>query len=248
MELLPALVLRILHFLYALISLFHSFWKRQTRPYPQSLESPRRRLPQNLALVFVADINIPTSTVEKTILQSVLNAIEWCRTVGIPKLTLYEEHGLILHLEPRIREAVFSQDHEPPSSDSEIEYQPLTPPESVYSESRSLSPCDSTPDFTEATILQSPIQRIRNRKNKSSLATPPSQQPISLCLLSSKSSKAAVANLARFLYLDYKQKPKTTGLRIKKTFELKVDDMDELLESTSRFAHHPSLWSNHGKR
>jgi len=159
--------------------------------------------------------------------------VEWCRTVGIPKLTLYEEHGLILQLEPRIREAVFGQDHELPSSDSEIEYQPLTPPESVYSESRSLSPCHSTLDITEATILQSPIQKIYNRRNKSSLAALPSQQPISLCLLSSRSSKAAVANLARSLYLDHRQKPKTTGLRTKKTFELKVDDMDELLENDS---------------
>jgi dehydrodolichyl diphosphate syntase complex subunit NUS1 len=93
MDLLPAIVLRVLHFLYALISLVYSFWRRQTRPTPQPLRSARRRLPKNLALVFVGDRNIPQSVVENTILQSCMNAVEWCRILGIPKLTVYEEHG-----------------------------------------------------------------------------------------------------------------------------------------------------------
>lgn len=93
MDLLAALALRVLHFIYALISLIHSFWCRQTRPSPQSLQSPRQRLPKNLALTFVGDANIPPDVVEQTILQSCMNIVEWCRTLGIPKLTIYEEHG-----------------------------------------------------------------------------------------------------------------------------------------------------------
>jgi len=94
MGLLTALVLRVLHFCYALLSLVRSLWRRQTRPSPQPLCAPRRRVPENLALVFVGDTNIPRNVVEKTILQSCLNAVEWCRTLGISKLTIYEEHGM----------------------------------------------------------------------------------------------------------------------------------------------------------
>jgi dehydrodolichyl diphosphate syntase complex subunit NUS1 len=93
MGLLAALTLRVLHFLYALISLIYSFWRRQTRPSPQPLQSSRQRLPKNLALVFVGDANIPQDVVNQTILLSCMNAVEWCRVVGIPKLTIYEEHG-----------------------------------------------------------------------------------------------------------------------------------------------------------
>jgi len=94
MGLLAALILRVLHSCYALLSLVHSFWHRQTRPSPQPLCAPRRRVPENLALVFVGDTNIPRNVIEKTILQSCLNAVEWCRALGISRLTIYEEHGM----------------------------------------------------------------------------------------------------------------------------------------------------------
>jgi len=94
MGLLAALILRVLHSCYALFSLVHSFWHRQTRPSPQPLCAPRRRVPENLALVFVGDTNIPRNVIEKTILQSCLNAVEWCRALGISRLTIYEEHGM----------------------------------------------------------------------------------------------------------------------------------------------------------
>lgn len=93
MDLLPALILRVLHFLYALTSLARSFWKRQTRPYPRTLQSPRQKLPKNLAVVFVGDTNISPDIVQRTIFESLLNLVEWCRIVGIPKLIIYEEHG-----------------------------------------------------------------------------------------------------------------------------------------------------------
>jgi dehydrodolichyl diphosphate syntase complex subunit NUS1 len=93
MDLLPALILRVLHFLYALTSLARSLWRRQTRPYPRSLRSPRQKLPENLAVVFVIDTNIPPDIVRKTLFESLSNLVEWCRIVGIPRLIIYEEHG-----------------------------------------------------------------------------------------------------------------------------------------------------------
>ncbi|KXN90070.1 Nogo-B receptor [Leucoagaricus sp. SymC.cos] len=229
MDLVAALVLRVLHFLYALVSLFHSFWCRQTRMPPQPLHFPRRRLPKNLALVFVQDVNIPRDVVELTILRSCMNAIEWCQATGIPKLTIYEERGLVLRLESRIREGIFGADSEMLSSDTENEFQPLTPPASVYSDSCQLSPCHSMSDIT----LETPSFAA---DEESSLAGHHSaQQPISLCLISSNSSKVAIATLARSLYFAYKQKPKKAGQRTKAAldFSLAIDEINSFLESDS---------------
>ena len=127
MGLLAALVLRVLHFFYALSLLIHSFWSHQTRPSPQPLCTPRRRVPKNLALVFAGDKNLPRNVLEKTILQSCVNVVEWCQTLGISKLTIYEEHGincltwsrdvvymlslgLALELESQIRDRIASHD------------------------------------------------------------------------------------------------------------------------------------------
>lgn len=231
MDLLAALVLRVLHFLYALISLIHSFWRHQTRLPPQPLQAPRRRIPENLALVFVGDSNIPRDVLEKTILQSCMNVVEWCRKLGIPKLTIYEEYGLLLNLESQIREGVFGPDSETASSDSDNDYQPLTPPMSIYSDSRQLSPCQSTSDVTKVAVLRTSSLSGGHRAKKSPLIA--AQQPISLCLLSSKSSKKAIANLARSLYLDIKHQPKKTGQRVKtkQSFSLTVDTVNSLLDN-----------------
>ncbi|KAJ3569774.1 hypothetical protein NP233_g4830 [Leucocoprinus birnbaumii] len=230
MGLLAALVLRVLHFLYALVSLLHSFWCRQTRPSPQPLQASRRRLPKNLALVFVGDPNIPRDILEKTILQSCLNVVEWCRTLGIPKLTIFEEHGLVVELESQIREGAFGQDSEILSNDSDSEYRPLTPSSSVYSDSRQLSPCNSSSDVTKAATLETTSIIGIPKDNIPPLAAP---QPISLCLLSSASSKSAIADLARSLYLDIKRKPKQAGQRAKAKgdFSLTVDAVNSLLEN-----------------
>ncbi|EKM83917.1 hypothetical protein AGABI1DRAFT_51492 [Agaricus bisporus var. burnettii JB137-S8] len=224
MDLLPALILRVLHFLYALTSLARSFWKRQTRPYPRTLQSPRQKLPKNLAVVFVGDTNISPDIVQRTIFESLLNLVEWCRIVGIPKLIIYEEHGHILRLERQICETIFGQEFEQHSSDSEMDYQPLTPPASVYSESRQLSPCQSATDVTS-------IQCQGQKNSEPSVLTP------SLCLLSSRSSKDAIANLARSLYLEHGSD--STNVRRRKlkstNFSLTVDYVDSRLQDETGF-------------
>jgi dehydrodolichyl diphosphate syntase complex subunit NUS1 len=164
MDLVPALILRVLHFLYALTSLVRSFWRRQTRPCPRSLRFPRQKLPENLAVIFVIDSNIPPDTIRKTLFESLSNLVEWCRIVGIPRLIIYEEHGsylifpqlldltsalgYILQLKREIRETILEQEIEYHSSDSEVDYRPPTPPASVYSKSRQASPCHNTGDVT----------------------------------------------------------------------------------------------------
>jgi hypothetical protein len=77
--------------------------------------------------------------------------------------------GLLLRLEPQICEVLFDRDLETFSNDSENEYQPLTPPGSVSSGSRPLSPCHSTNDITKVTTLQSPFLDSGYRNSKSSL-------------------------------------------------------------------------------
>ncbi|KAL9716287.1 hypothetical protein Ac2012v2_000733 [Leucoagaricus gongylophorus] len=185
MGLLAALVLRVLHFFYALSLLIHSFWSHQTRPSPQPLCTPRRRVPKNLALVFAGDKNLPRNVLEKTILQSCVNVVEWCQTLGISKLTIYEEHGLALELESQIRDRI-----------------PLTP-----LESHQLSPCHSTGHHA--------------------------LQPISLCLLSSSSSKTKIANLARSLYLDIRHNSRKGEQRAQviNDFSLEVNTVNTLLEA-----------------
>lgn len=185
MGLLAALVLRVLHFFYALSLLIHSFWSHQTRPSPQPLCTPRRRVPKNLALVFAGDKNLPRNVLEKTILQSCVNVVEWCQVLGISKLTIYEEHGLALELESQIRDRI-----------------PLTP-----LESHQLSPCHSTGHHA--------------------------LQPISLCLLSSSSSKTKIANLARSLYLDIRHNSRKGEQRAQviNDFSLEVNTVNTLLEA-----------------
>ena len=75
------------------------FWKQLSSPTPKPLQAPRRRIPKHLAMVFIIDPNIYEDTVQTVLIESALNLIEWCQTIGIPKLTLYEEHGACHRLE-----------------------------------------------------------------------------------------------------------------------------------------------------
>lgn len=90
------LALRTLHFLYAAIARIGSFCYHQTCPPPQLLQSARLRLPKNLALVFVSSANVPQDAAEQVMIQSCRNAVEWCGTLGIPKLTIYDRNGLMV--------------------------------------------------------------------------------------------------------------------------------------------------------
>jgi len=156
MRVLFALLLRAFHFIYAVILIVRSFWQRSSIP-PRSLQSLRRRIPKHLAIVFVTSGITFSETAQDVLSMSILNAVEWCQSIGITKLTVYEERGasprklcsdntikiLILDMLSRCTQQICEslpirgQEHD--YTESEGDY-PLTPPPSDYSESRPLSP------------------------------------------------------------------------------------------------------------
>ena len=83
----------IIHFIYILSTKARLFWKNLSSTTPKPLQAPRRRIPKHLAVVFIIDPNIYADTVQTALIESALKIIEWCQATGIPKLTLYEEHG-----------------------------------------------------------------------------------------------------------------------------------------------------------
>lgn len=142
-----------LHFIYNLAGLLHSFWKRLTWVAPQPLKATRRRIPKHLAILVAAESSCPES--EDAMTSCVVDVVKWCRTMGIERLTVYEERGIsfpflltavtpmsyagiLLDCRSRIRDHLLGSDHDD-SSGSETEY-PLTPPPSDHSESRPISP------------------------------------------------------------------------------------------------------------
>lgn len=83
-----ALLLRAIHALYALFLLLHALLTHAVRSLrPAAPYSRPPRIPTHLAILF-ADPD-PAS-----LIPSALSAASWCRAAGIPKLTLYDEHGM----------------------------------------------------------------------------------------------------------------------------------------------------------
>jgi len=95
MALLAVFLLRALHILYTLGLFVCSYWKRLTRTSPQTLEARRRRIPKHLAILLVLDPNSSSEDLEKSLMGTVTNLVNWCRTIGIQKLTVYDEHGTL---------------------------------------------------------------------------------------------------------------------------------------------------------
>jgi dehydrodolichyl diphosphate syntase complex subunit NUS1 len=90
-------LLHTIHFIYGLFTKARLFWRQLSLAVPKPLQAPRRRIPKHLAVTFIIDSNIYTDTVQTTLAESALKIIEWCQIAGIPKLTLYEEHGASLN-------------------------------------------------------------------------------------------------------------------------------------------------------
>lgn len=93
-----ALLLRVLHFIYAAVLAAKLFWKRHSSAVPQPLSASRRRIPKHLAIVFAVDPSLSEEVARGVLAESVVDAATWCRTIGIKKLTLYEERGAFRNL------------------------------------------------------------------------------------------------------------------------------------------------------
>lgn len=94
------LFLSVLHFLYSFLGSFPALLCRP-RSTPKDLTSPRRRLPTNLAILFVTEPNYVSSTtpsssvVQDALLDGISDLIIWCRITGIPELTIYDKSGTL---------------------------------------------------------------------------------------------------------------------------------------------------------
>ena len=94
MSVVYVLALHIFHLVYALYLRVDSLKKRYFASPPQQLTATRLRVPKHLAIVFALNPSIPAELSQEALTESVVNAVEWCRTIGIKKLTVYEEHGM----------------------------------------------------------------------------------------------------------------------------------------------------------
>ncbi|RDB28798.1 hypothetical protein Hypma_015567 [Hypsizygus marmoreus] len=234
MGLLAAVLLRALHFIYALVVLVCSFWNRFTLSHPLAT---RRRVPKHLALLLVADRHVPSQALDDCLLQSVINAVACCRAAGVDKLTVYEEHGAVLKNSQRIRELLIGEQPDEDSSESDIEY-PLTPPPSDYSDSRPISPQhDFQTDMNTVSIhiVQHPRSRkTRNRKGVQRRRQEPSPKLVSLpsltlCLASRSSAKPAIASVAQSLASRLNSRKGSNNKS--RTLSLTVDMLDAALEN-----------------
>jgi len=86
-------LLRIFHFIYSVILAVRDFWQSRKPLSPQPLTASRRRIPQHLAVVFTVASDVSTDVAQQIAEESVTNIVKWCRTIGVKKLTLYEQHG-----------------------------------------------------------------------------------------------------------------------------------------------------------
>lgn len=177
MQFLVRFLLYLSHRLYLLYLSLHAFHKSLTRTLPKPLDAARRRIPKHLALCF-SNLPQPSEDNEDNLVECVTNTADWCRTTGIRRLTIYDEHGVfdapqwafLIHIPgiltrcaSRIEQRLRNQLPESDASASEIEY-PLTPPPSDYAGSRPLSPI---PSFSHVVTIEIPhyIRKTNNTLN-----------------------------------------------------------------------------------
>jgi len=103
MRVLFALLLHAFHFIYTIVIRVRCLCQSSSTP-PQAILSLRRRIPNHLAIVFVINEATSLETVQDVLCTSVLNAVEWCQSVGIKKLTVYEERGVASRENPTVLE------------------------------------------------------------------------------------------------------------------------------------------------
>jgi len=148
-----------LHLSYLSLRVFHELL---TRTPPKPLDAHRNRIPKHLALLIS---NVPQSCNqdEGDLIECVTNTVDWCRSTGIRRLTVYDEHGILMRCASRIEQRIQNQFPESDTSASEIEY-PLTPPPSDYADSRPLSPI---PSYSHVISIEIPhyTKKVNNGLN-----------------------------------------------------------------------------------
>ncbi|KAF5313078.1 hypothetical protein D9619_003537 [Psilocybe cf. subviscida] len=260
MRVLFAVALHVVHFFYAIFLRVHSYYTHRRAPLPQPLTAARHRIPKHLALVFVVDPTVTLREAQDALTESVLNAVEWCRTLGIQKLTVYEQKDMLSKCTESIREQLPAPILDVESSESETDY-PLTPPPSDHSLSRPLSPSDASmgdlipitkifistprpsPRKDSQNMQQKPTKRRQHhQQQKSQFAIGTAYAPksdLALCLISGEASKPAIAATARALAREESRRLQSDpALRQQKErqeyrYELSVKELEQILEDES---------------
>lgn len=93
MRILFDFILHAIHFIFALFIKARLIWKHRSLVTPKPVRTPPSRIPKHLAVVLIIDPAICADTAQTALTESALKIVEWCQTIGIPKVTLYEEHG-----------------------------------------------------------------------------------------------------------------------------------------------------------
>jgi len=245
MSFVSALLLRLLHSIYYVVLLWHSFYSGIRQSTPQPLTFHRHRTPRHLAILLVVHEKANAEQVDSCLVQSVVNAIEWCTAVGIEKLTIYDEYGKTLKCSRHIRERLIGESVES-SGDSDLEF-PLTPPPS--DESRSISPQPAFQANMETVIIH--VTRPSTRKfrkdsiHRRAVNKQNSHKRLTVYLSSRQSSKPAIASAAQAFVSQNSQKLRGPGAFILTTEELQhLLDSDSALPSPDLMIVHP-LSSSH---
>lgn len=189
MAVLAFLFLRLIHAFYSIAVFTSSCWKRFNFIAPLPLTATRRRIPKHLAVIFVPDHDIHPDITHACLLESVYRTIDWCRELGIEKVTLYDSEGLLQASATTIRHHIA----QPCEATVEHEYPP-TPPLSEP-DSRPVSPED-IPEMNPYTVISLPQVESKVGRRRHTAARN-SHGPMTLYLISSSSSKQAITAAAR---------------------------------------------------
>ncbi|KAK0446408.1 uncharacterized protein EV420DRAFT_1767786 [Desarmillaria tabescens] len=218
------LFLRLIHALYSIAVFVSSCWQRFNFVPPLPLNATRRRVPKHLAVIFVPDLDVHPDITHVCLLESVYRTIDWCRELGIEKVTLYDSEGLLQASATTIRHhiALSSQPCETAAS-VDHEYPP-TPPLSEP-DSRPVSP-EHIPEVNPYTVISLPRSCVAADGRRRPSATRNSHGPMILYLVSSSSSKPAIAAAARSICkLELSYSKISTD-----KFKLSVEELGQRLE------------------
>ncbi|KAH6917526.1 hypothetical protein BKA70DRAFT_337211 [Coprinopsis sp. MPI-PUGE-AT-0042] len=246
MNIVFSLCLRLIHSIYALYIFLFSYQHRKQWQPPQPLKTPRHRIPKHIALILETCSAHSKDDTKDALVASVSNATSWCREVGIQQLTVYERNGLLSEYDQDIRSNLLRMNAnttlESDSSESETEYQPLTPPPSDYSDSRPISPSHSRPIIPSIKIILSDSQPTAERKgrkgsvkrrNRGTDSQKEHKSTLVVSLISQEASKDAIATAANTMAENVRFRRARSNRQV--PFGLTVEDLESLLEGDQGF-------------
>jgi len=246
MSWLTSFALYVFHAIYTLVTTLSSI-PRYFANTPQPLSTQRTQVPKHLALILASDNCIPEDVWETDVVDNVEQIVGWCREAGIHRLTVYDRQGMLALLSSDIKERLAFHVGIPLNEspvESEVEY-PLTPPLSDDSDSRPLSPNEVIlPKTHVSTIILSERKEGTKRRRSNSWNVlkrrrpqkkedTKQAQPFTLHLISRKSGKVAVANMAASMLREHKP---AGGSKSVKPFQCSMDDVTRILEGEQGFS------------